>query len=93
MSESENSIPLDVPAALEALLFVSAEPVASSQMAIALEISLAAVEQGLKQLDGELQARGLRLQRHAGRCDFPRHLDDGPLAGDRRPRAGRRVAL
>ena len=70
MSESENPTPLDVPAALEALLFVSAEPVASSQMAIALEISLAAVEQGLKQLDGELQARGLRLQRHAGRVQL-----------------------
>jgi segregation and condensation protein B len=32
MSESENPIPLDIPAALEALLFVSAEPVASSQL-------------------------------------------------------------
>jgi segregation and condensation protein B len=70
MSESENPTPLDVPAALEALLFVSAEPVAPSQMAITLEISLAAVEQGLKQLDGELQTRGLRLQRHGGRVQL-----------------------
>ena len=30
MSESENLTPLDIPAALEALLFVSAEPVAPS---------------------------------------------------------------
>jgi len=70
MSESENPTPLDVPAALEALLFVSAEPVAPSQLAIVLEISLAAVEQGLKQLDGELQTRGLRLQRHGGRLQL-----------------------
>jgi len=70
MSESESPTPLDVPAALEALLFVSAEPVAPSQLAIVLEISLAAVEQGLKQLDGELQTRGLRLQRHGGRLQL-----------------------
>jgi segregation and condensation protein B len=67
MSESENQPPLDIPAALEALLFVSAEPATPSQLAMALEISASAVEQGLKQLDGELQTRGLRLQSHGGR--------------------------
>jgi segregation and condensation protein B len=70
MSESENLTPLDIPAALEALLFVSAEPVAASQLANALEISVSAVEQGLKQLDDELQTRGLRLQRHGGRVQL-----------------------
>jgi segregation and condensation protein B len=70
MSESEDPTPLDVPAALETLLFVSAEPVAPSQLAAALDISSSAVEQGLKQLDGELQARGLRLQRHGGRVQL-----------------------
>ena len=70
MSESENLTPLDIPAALEALLFVSAEPVAASQLATALEISVSAVEQGLKQLDDELQTRGLRLQRHGGRVQL-----------------------
>jgi chromosome segregation and condensation protein ScpB len=64
MSESENPTPLDIPAALEALLFVSAEPVPPAQLATAMQISVAAVEQGLSQLDGELQTRGLRLQRH-----------------------------
>ena len=70
MSESKNPTPLDVPAALEALLFVSAEPVAPSQLATALDISVSAVEQGLTQLDGELQTRGLRLQRHGGRMQL-----------------------
>ena len=70
MSESENLTPLDIPAALEALLFVSAEPVAPSQLATALEISVSAVEQGLKQMDDELQTRGLRLQRHGGRVQL-----------------------
>jgi len=70
MSESENSTPLDVPAALEALLFVSAEPVTTSQLATALDLSVSAVEQGLTQLDSELLARGLRLQRHGGRMQL-----------------------
>ena len=70
MSESENPTPLDIPAALEALLFVSAEPVAPSQLATVLELSTSAVEQGLKELDGELQSRGLRLQRHGGRVQL-----------------------
>jgi segregation and condensation protein B len=69
MTESENQ-PRDIPVALEALLFVSAEPVASSQLAVTLEISIAAVEQGLQQLEGELQTRGLRLQRHGGRVQL-----------------------
>lgn len=70
MSESENPTSLDIPAALEALLFVSAEPVAPSQIAATLAISVSAVEQGLEQLGGELQTRGLRLQRHGGRVQL-----------------------
>ncbi len=70
MSEIEKTIPLDLPAALEALLFISPEPVASSQLAAALDISLSIVEQGLKQLEEELQSRGLRLQRHGGRVQL-----------------------
>jgi segregation and condensation protein B len=70
MGESEKTTSLDIPAALESLLFVSAEPVPPSQLATALEVSVAAVEQGLKQLDGELQTRGLRLQRHGGRVQL-----------------------
>jgi len=70
MSESENPTPLDIPAALEALLFVSADPVAPSQLAAALDLSVSAMEEGLKQLEGELQAGGLRLQRHGGRVQL-----------------------
>jgi segregation and condensation protein B len=70
MSESEKPTPLDIPAALEALLFVSAEPVTTTQLSTVLEISPSEVEQGLNQLDGELQNRGLRLQRHGGRVQL-----------------------
>jgi len=70
MSESENPNTLDIPAALEALLFVSAEPVAPLQLAIVLDLSVSEVEQGLQQLDDELRGRGLRLQRHSGRAQL-----------------------
>jgi segregation and condensation protein B len=70
MSESENQTPLDIPAALEALMFVSAEAVSPSQLAAALDISTSAVEQALEQLNGELLTRGLRLQRHGGRVQL-----------------------
>lgn len=70
MSESINLTPLDIPAALEALLFVSAEPVSLSQLATALELTASAVEDGLQQLDGELHSRGLRIQRHSGRVQL-----------------------
>jgi segregation and condensation protein B len=70
MSESEKPTPLDIPAALEALLFVSPEPVTTSQLSVALEVSISEVETGLNQLDGELHTRGLRLQRHGGRVQL-----------------------
>ena len=70
MSESENRSPLSLTASLEALLFVSAEPVLPSQLAEALEVSVAEIEQGLQALESDLQTRGLRLQRHAGRVQF-----------------------
>lgn len=70
MSESTNLIPLDIQAALEALLFISAEPVSPSQLASVLEISVSEVENGLQELNDELQGRGLKLQRHGGRVQL-----------------------
>ena len=70
MSESETPTSPDVSVALEALLFVSAEPVGLSQLAQALEIPMDAVEEALDQLEANLQSRGLRVQRHAGRVQL-----------------------
>ena len=78
MSELDKPTSLDVPSALEALLFVSAEPVGITQLAAALEISNDAVEEGLEQLQADLQKSGLRLQRHSGRVQLttaPRSSD------------------
>ncbi len=70
MSESQSQSSLNLTAALEALLFVAAEPVPPSQLAEALELTVAEVEQGLAVLDSELAGRGLRLQRHGGRLQL-----------------------
>lgn len=59
---------------IEALLFVAPGSVTPSQLAAALDISLADVEGGLAELEDQYKARGphsgLRLQRHAGRVQL-----------------------
>jgi segregation and condensation protein B len=57
-------------AKIEAMLFVSAEPVPVAQLAIALDVTASVVERGLKELDESLSNRGLRLQRNAGRVQL-----------------------
>jgi segregation and condensation protein B len=63
-------IELSLPALLEGLLFVAAEPVAPSQLAAALDLTVTTVEKGLEELEEQLRTRGLRLQRHAGRVQL-----------------------
>lgn len=71
MSESENiSIELSLASKIEAMLFVSGEPVTTSQLATALDVAPSVIERGLNELDASLSARGLRLQRHAGRVQL-----------------------
>ena len=60
----------DLKATLEALLFVAPEAVSMAQLTAILDKSSAEVEQGLSQLAEDLQDRGLRLQRHAGRIQL-----------------------
>jgi segregation and condensation protein B len=63
-------IELSLPALLEGLLFVAAEPVAPSQLATVLDLTVTTVEKGLEELEEQLRTRGLRLQRHAGRVQL-----------------------
>ncbi len=69
---SPENIEIDLPLSvkLEAMLFVAAEPVTTSQLAAALDVSTSVVERGLNELDASLTSRGLRLQRHAGRVQL-----------------------
>src|SRR5688572_19541272 len=76
MSESSgNSTSTPLPeltlaARIEAMLFVSAEPVPLAQLATALDVNSTVVERGLKELENALANRGLRLQKHAGRVQM-----------------------
>ncbi len=79
MSENEPTGALPLTALLEALLFAAPEPVSPMQLAAALEIPTAEVEQGLTQLEEDLSARGLRLQRHAGRVQLTTAPETGEL--------------
>jgi segregation and condensation protein B len=70
-SPAQNSeTELSLSAKLEALLFVSGEPVAAAQLAAALDVAPSVIERGLNELDASLSTRGLRLQRHAGRVQL-----------------------
>ena len=76
MSENQQSIEenieteLSLSVKLEGILFVASEPVPTSQLAAALDVSNSVIERGLNELDESLSARGLRLQRHAGRVQL-----------------------
>jgi len=69
-SQSTSNIESSLAAKIEAMLFVSAEPVPVAQIATALDVNATVVERGLKELDEALAARGLRLQRNAGRVQL-----------------------
>ena len=76
MSDSETTstavlnTELSLAARIEAMLFVSAEPVPVAQLSQALDVTASVVERGLKELDEALAGRGLRLQRNAGRVQL-----------------------
>jgi segregation and condensation protein B len=61
---------LSLAAKIEAMLFVSAEPVPVAQLSQALDVTASVVERGLKELEEILSTRGLRLQRNAGRVQL-----------------------
>ena len=76
MSDSQptsgETIEIDLPLSvkLEAMLFVAAEPVTTTQLATALDVAASVIERGLNELDAALSTRGLRLQRHGGRVQL-----------------------
>lgn len=69
-STTAPNVELSLAAKIEAMLFVSAEPVPVAQLATALDVTASVVERGLKELDEALANRGLRLQRNAGRVQL-----------------------
>jgi segregation and condensation protein B len=70
---------LSLAAKIEAMLFVSAEPVPVAQLSQALDVTASVVERGLNELDEILATRGLRLQRNAGRVQLTTAPELAPL--------------
>lgn len=66
----EDGQELDLLAKIEALLFVASEPASIEQLAQALDVSGAAVEEALQALAARYQERGLRVQRTHGQVQF-----------------------
>jgi segregation and condensation protein B len=56
-------LPYSLPVMVESLLFVASEPVPVSQIAEALDVKPAVVEQALAELNAEIVRRGIRVQR------------------------------
>jgi segregation and condensation protein B len=67
----QTSLSFDLPALIEALLFVSSSPVSLNQLATALEILSSQVEEAIQELDRRLLSASspsyIRLQKHQGR--------------------------
>jgi segregation and condensation protein B len=78
-SQSNSSYGLGLAAKIEAMLFVSSEPVPVTQLAAALDITASVVERGLNELDESLKVHGLRLQRNAGRVQLTTAPELAPL--------------
>jgi segregation and condensation protein B len=75
----ETSLPLNLEACLEGMLFVSPGSVMVVQLGEALGLKPQEVEEGLHQLEVTLAARGLRLQWHAGRVQLTTAPELAPL--------------
>jgi segregation and condensation protein B len=65
----------DLPSALESLLFVATEPAEISVLARALGVRVPAAERAARELSGQLQGRGLRLQRDGTRLQLATAAD------------------
>ncbi|NPV57031.1 MAG: SMC-Scp complex subunit ScpB [Anaerolineae bacterium] len=66
-AHSNEAEQLSIEALIEAVLFVSSEPVTINQMSEALDRKSSEIEAGLKALNLSLINRGLKLQNNAGR--------------------------
>jgi len=63
-------LPYPLPVMVESLLFVASEPVPIAQIAEALDVKPAEVEQALTELNAEIVRRGVRVQRKGDRVQL-----------------------
>jgi len=66
----DSGLPYPLPVMVESLLFVASEPVPIAQIAEALDVKPAEVEQALTELNAEIVRRGVRVQRKGDRVQL-----------------------
>ena len=66
----DSGLPYPLPVMVESLLFVASEPVPIAQIAEALDVNSAEVEQALTDLNAEIVRRGVRVQRKGDRVQL-----------------------
>lgn len=76
--ESTTDINLSAAALVESLLFVASGPVSAARLATALEMTPAAVEASLRELEAAYAGRGLRLQWSGGMVQLTTAAEAGP---------------
>jgi len=69
-SDTEQKQSLDLTALVEAILFVSPEPINAKQIGTLLEVTPRAVKNAFKELDELYAGRGIRLQHHNGKVQI-----------------------
>jgi segregation and condensation protein B len=77
-SAEQTPVPRQKLAALEAVLFMAAEPLAPSELSEILEVSLSEVEALAGQLERECAGRGVQVMRVAGGYQFCTRPEHGP---------------
>jgi len=69
-SDTEQKQSLDLTALVEAILFVSPEPINAKQIGILLEVTPRVVKNAFEELDELYSDRGIRLQHHNGKVQI-----------------------
>jgi segregation and condensation protein B len=78
-SQPEKKPDLSLPALVEAILFVSPEPLSPSQIASLLDITPRVVKNALDELDQTYAARGIRLQHHHDKVQITSAPEAAPV--------------
>jgi segregation and condensation protein B len=78
-TDSEQKQELDLCAKVEAILFVSPEPISAAQIAALLNVTPRAVDNALEELEGLYQGRGIRLQTHKNKIQLTSAPEAAPI--------------
>ncbi len=78
-SETNDKQGLSVSALVEAILFVSPEPISAAQISTLLELTPREVKNALEELESHYQGRGIRLQYHKKKIQITSAPEAAPI--------------